>query len=259
MSPMTKSTPPQHLTQRYLRIGELAARSGVSAKALRLYEQRGLIAPNAHSAAGYRLYGPQALQRLMQVLVLKRSGFSLAEIGALLGRYPRLAAEALNTRIAALERDVAHKTQALAALRHVQRRMDSTSDLTTDELLESITVSNKLEVDFSAAERAALRERAEQLGAHGMDEAQRAWPELIAQVRDAMDRKLAPEGAQIQELARRWYTLVQAFTGGDAGIAKKLGDAYANQPQAMAAQGLDPAMFVYIGKAMAAAGVSLKR
>ena len=58
---------------------------------------------------------------------------------------------------------------------------------------------------------------------------------------------------------RTRYTLVQAFTGGDAGVTRKLGEAYTNQPQAMVAQGLDPAMFGYIGKALAAAGLTLKR
>jgi len=256
---MTKSMPTRHLNTRYLRIGELAARSGVSAKALRLYEQRGLIRPSAHSQAGYRLYGPDVLQRLMRVLVLKRSGFSLAEIGRLLEREPQLAATVLDARIRVLERDVAEKAQALAALRAVAQRMATSSLLTTDELLESITMTNKLEVDFSAAEREALRQRAEQLGPHGMQEAQRTWPELIAQVRQMLSDNVAPDAPQVQELARRWYTLVQAFTGGDAGITRKLGDAYASQPQAMAAQGLDPALFAYIGKAMAAAGLSLRR
>src|SRR5580698_4551905 len=75
---------PTTATKSYLRIGQIARRSGVSAKALRLYEQRGLLKPCTHSEAGYRLYGPDALRRLMQIVVLKRSGFTLAEIGGLL-------------------------------------------------------------------------------------------------------------------------------------------------------------------------------
>ena len=251
--------PTRNLTQRYLRIGELARRTGVSAKALRLYEQRGLLRPSAHSQAGYRLYDTDALQGLMRVLVLKRSGFSLAEIARLLSRDPQMAADVLAKRIGQLERDVAEKAHALKALRAVAQRMGSSSQLTTDQLLESITMTNKLEVNFNAAEREALRQRAEQLGPHGMEEAQRAWPELIGSVRDAMQRNADPKDAAVQELGRRWYTLVEAFTGGDAGITRKLGEAYAKQPQAMAAQGLDPTMFAYIGKAMAAAGLSLKR
>ena len=40
----------------FLRIGEMAIRTGVSAKALRLYEKRGLLQPAMYTASGYRLY-----------------------------------------------------------------------------------------------------------------------------------------------------------------------------------------------------------
>ncbi|HTD29008.1 MAG TPA: MerR family transcriptional regulator, partial [Xanthomonadaceae bacterium] len=73
---MSKPTTTRH----YLRIGQIAKRSGVSIKALRLYAERGLLKPCTHSEAGYRLYGPEALRRLMQIVVLKRSGFTLAQI-----------------------------------------------------------------------------------------------------------------------------------------------------------------------------------
>ena len=69
---------------KFLRIGQLAAKSGVSAKALRLYEARGLLRPDTHSASGYRLYGAPALARLNEIGVLKRAGFTLAEIGRLI-------------------------------------------------------------------------------------------------------------------------------------------------------------------------------
>jgi len=55
----------------FLTIGQIARRTGVSAKALRLYEQRGLLRPTTHSLAGYRLYGPEALERIMQLALLR--------------------------------------------------------------------------------------------------------------------------------------------------------------------------------------------
>ena len=73
----------------------------VSAKALRLYEARGLLLPDAHSDAGYRLYGAPALARLNEVGVLKRAGFTLAEIGKLLQRKGSAAA-VVEARIVAL-------------------------------------------------------------------------------------------------------------------------------------------------------------
>jgi DNA-binding transcriptional MerR regulator len=252
------STPTATATS-YLRIGQLAERSGVSAKALRLYEQRGLLKPCAHSEAGYRLYGPDALRRLMQVLVLKRSGFSLAEIGQLLARNSTAAAHLLAARIETLERDLADRTQALEALRRMARRVGSASILDIDQLLESIHMGSTLKVDLSDNERDAFRKRAEQLGADGMEAAQRAWPELIAQVRAAMDAGTSSTDPSVIEMGRRWHALVTAATGNDAAINKKLGEAYIAQPEAMAAQGMDPVMFRYIGEAMAKAGLSLAR
>lgn len=244
-------------TVRYLRIGDLARRSGLSAKALRLYEQRGLLRPSAHSPAGYRLYGAEALARLGQIVVLRRAGFSLAQIAQLLARDPAAAAHLLGQHIAVLERECAQRQRALDALRGLVQRVVSPSHIDLDELVETIAMSTQLNVDWSAAEREDFRRRAAQLGATGMAEAQQLWPELIAEVRAARQAGVPAQAAEVQELARRWYALVQTFTGGDAAVAQKLGQAWQSQPAAMAAQGLDPALFAYIGEAMQAAGLSL--
>lgn len=259
---------------RYLRIGQLAARSGVSAKALRLYEQRGLLQPCTHSAAGYRLYGPAALQRLAQIVLLKRSGFSLAEIGRLLSRDAHAAASLLSARIDALERELAGKQHALQRLRTVARRLGPASSLDIDQLLENLSMSQ--EIEFTAEERRALQRRAEKMGAHfsdeeregfrrraeelgeaSMAESQRAWPPLIAEVAAAMDAGVPATDPRVLELARRWYGLVQAATGGDPAVARKLREAYQREPELMAEQGLDAAMFDYIRQAMQAAGLRL--
>src|SRR3954467_4136728 len=64
---------------------ETAERFGVSIKALRLYESRGLLTP-LRSEAGWRTYGPDQIARLHQILALKRLGLPLARIGELLSR-----------------------------------------------------------------------------------------------------------------------------------------------------------------------------
>ncbi|WP_257388282.1 MerR family transcriptional regulator [Tahibacter caeni] len=242
---------------RYLRIGDLARRSGVSAKALRLYEQRGLLRPAAHSAAGYRLYDAGSLAALSRIVVLKRAGFRLAEIGQLLARDATAATRLLAARIATLERECAERAQALQALRSLAQRVVVPSTLDLDDLVETIAMSTQLQVDWTAREREDFRRRAEQLGPTGLAEAQALWPELIAQVRAALNAGTPAQAPEAQDLARRWYALVQVFTGGDAAVARKLGDAWQAQPDAMAAQGLDPALFAYVGEAMRAAELSL--
>ena len=47
-----------------LLIGEVAAKSGVSRKALRLYEKAGILPPSRRTASGYRVYGPETLALL---------------------------------------------------------------------------------------------------------------------------------------------------------------------------------------------------
>jgi len=62
------------------RIGELAEKSGKTNRAIRFYEQKGLIAPKSRSSAGYRLYDQQSLFRIEWIERLQTMGFSLGEI-----------------------------------------------------------------------------------------------------------------------------------------------------------------------------------
>ncbi len=68
-----------------LRIGELAARAGVSADTVRYYERLGLLRPSTRSESGYRLYGEADLGRLRFILRARRLGLSLDEVRELLG------------------------------------------------------------------------------------------------------------------------------------------------------------------------------
>lgn len=62
-------------------IGEIAEFFGVSRKAMRLYEKKGIIKPAEVDAAnGYRYYSADQVQQLNALLELKALGFSLDEI-----------------------------------------------------------------------------------------------------------------------------------------------------------------------------------
>ena len=67
----------------FLTVSEAAGRLGVSVKALRLYEQRGLIAP-IRSAAGWRAYGRDEMRRARDIAALRALGFSLAQVARVL-------------------------------------------------------------------------------------------------------------------------------------------------------------------------------
>jgi effector-binding domain-containing protein len=68
-----------------LKIGDFSRLSQVSIKALRLYDQLGLLKPTkVDDSTGYRYYSAIQLPRLHRILVFKELGFSLEQIGQLL-------------------------------------------------------------------------------------------------------------------------------------------------------------------------------
>ncbi len=69
-------------------IGQLAQRLGMRPSALRFYEQEGLLTPAGRSAAGYRLYAPEAEDVARFIQRAQQLGFSLADIRALLQAHP---------------------------------------------------------------------------------------------------------------------------------------------------------------------------
>ena len=63
-----------------MRISDLATQAGVTTKALRFYEQAGVLPPPARTASGYRDYDDAALARLRFVKAAQAAGLTLAEI-----------------------------------------------------------------------------------------------------------------------------------------------------------------------------------
>ena len=81
----TVSPTPATTPERLLRIQEVAADTGLTPRAIRYYEELGLLAPAARSDGAYRLYDAEDLERLRFIRGLRDdAGFSLAEIGQML-------------------------------------------------------------------------------------------------------------------------------------------------------------------------------
>jgi DNA-binding transcriptional MerR regulator len=75
-------------------IGEFSKRSRLSAKALRLYDELGLLLPaEVDAKSGYRLYRPAQIEPARLISALRQLGFPLADIKEVLGLEPEAAAE----------------------------------------------------------------------------------------------------------------------------------------------------------------------
>jgi DNA-binding transcriptional MerR regulator len=100
-----------------LLIGEFAARSRLSPKALRLYAELGLLVPaRVDPATGYRWYDPDQIDRARTVALLRHLRMPLARIAAVLEQPPAEAAEAVQAFWHEVEREVAAQAQVVAQL-----------------------------------------------------------------------------------------------------------------------------------------------
>jgi DNA-binding transcriptional MerR regulator len=86
----------------FLSPSEAARRLGVSPKALRLYEERGLVSPH-RTEAGWRAYGPEVMKRASEVVALRGLGLSLAQVHRVLAGDPKGLEKALATHQSRLE------------------------------------------------------------------------------------------------------------------------------------------------------------
>lgn len=95
----------------FLNASEAANQLGVSTKALRLYEQRGLISP-IRTEAGWRTYGPAEMDKAGEIVALRALGLSLAQVARVLQGEPALAAH-----VTALEGQIRQLTDNIKKVR----------------------------------------------------------------------------------------------------------------------------------------------
>ena len=76
-------------------------------------------------------------------------------------------------------------------------------------------------------------------------------PLRCEQARTAMETGVDPASESVQALARRWRSLIEEFTGGDADIAQSLQTRYQQEGAEVASRGaLDTALAKYMSRAM---------
>lgn len=78
-----RPTPVAPATHGLLNIGEASARTGLTPKMIRYYEQQGLFEPHARSTAGYRQYDQRDLHSLNFIRSARELGFSLKQVAEL--------------------------------------------------------------------------------------------------------------------------------------------------------------------------------
>nr|WP_210270382.1 MerR family transcriptional regulator [Ensifer oleiphilus] len=103
---------------------EAAKRLGVSVKALRFYEQQGLIKP-VRTSAGWRTYGPEQMRRAGEIAALRSLGLPLAQIHRVLDGGARELAPTLAAQQGLLQARAKDLHETVAKVRRLRRDLAS--------------------------------------------------------------------------------------------------------------------------------------
>ncbi|WP_026411306.1 HEAT repeat domain-containing protein [Actinomadura oligospora] len=121
-------------------IGDVARRSGVSARMLRHYESLGLVRPTGRTGAGYREYSGEDIRRIFHIESLRSLGLSLREVGLALddpGFRPSLLVDDL---IRQTRERLARETELLTRL----RRIDAAEPADWQDVLQMVALLQDL-------------------------------------------------------------------------------------------------------------------
>ena len=131
----------------FLNPSEAARRLGVSAKALRLYEQRGLVAP-VRTAAGWRAYGPEEMARAAEIAALRALGLSLAQVARVLKGDARGLEPALAAHQASLEGQIRQLAGAIEKVRGLRADLAQGQTPAAGDLARLLEPAAELRVAF---------------------------------------------------------------------------------------------------------------
>ncbi|MDT0309770.1 MerR family transcriptional regulator [Streptomyces sp. DSM 44917] len=135
------------MNDEHMQIGEVAARTELSLRTIRHYEETGLVIPSARSQGGFRLYTEADVARLMVIRRMKPLGFTLEQMRDLLDLTDRLDAGTL---------DAGRREDLLERVREYQQA--------AAEQVEKLRVQLSRAEDFAATLAARLENSCPQQG-----------------------------------------------------------------------------------------------
>lgn len=220
----------------------LAELAGVTPRTLRWYDREGLLKPLRTTGAGYRIYGPEQVDRLQLILFYRALGLELSAIRAMLDdpRFDRLTA--LQSHLAELETRRARLDELILTVRKTIAEATGGTPMTDHEKFEAF----KRRV-VEANEAAYGQEIREKYGDEEIDRANACvlsltqeeynqWKALGGEIHTALATAVragadpaGPEGQRIAALHRRWLSYSwEAYTPqAHAGLA----ELYTSDPQ----------------------------
>lgn len=116
------------------KIGDIATATGMTIRALRYYEEIGLLTPVARTDAGHRLYGPDTVERLYRISLFRQLGVPLDGVRTSLESGGLDLRRLMTDHLAAIDARLAAETRLRSRLIRLIGTLEATEDTTGDLL-----------------------------------------------------------------------------------------------------------------------------
>lgn len=199
-------------------IRQVVRETGLTSRALRFYEARGLVSP-LRTQSGRRLYGPGELERINQIVALKRAGLTLAQIQRLTARRPLDLARLIEAQLEALAARQSEIAEARQLLLSVKSRIDRGEPVDAATFCSLIRQGDAVMAEenwkrvtdryFSEEEKAQWADNPPPAD-FDQEAYSRRWQELGARIEAALP--LDPASAKARAFLGEWQALLQPFT-----------------------------------------------
>ena len=207
------------------RVGEFAALTGVTVRALQHYDRLGLLKPS-RTESGHRVYRTGDELRVRHILALRAIGMSLHRIAELLDAPAVHLVEAFQVQRARLEQSRAGIEDAIRALQQVETASDST-ERPLDRLATVVDMQETLEAMRGYFSDDAWTKWGEQ---YFHDWPSAAWRVLFRDIEASLDED--PAGDRAQALLDRSTALWDANIGSDPALSRAVREGYGKAWQA---------------------------
>lgn len=198
-------------------IQKLALLAGVSVRTLHHYDHIGLLTPATRTEKGYRLYGPDQLLRLQQILFYRELDLTLQQIGAMLDEEGFDTLQALQQHKAALQTRRDRMGVLLTTIDKTIKKLQGENDMLTDaELYEGFpkeVQSYRQQAVEKYGEKAVLdsENSLKKMGKEGFQQLLQEAGATVQTLFGLIDRD--PADAQVQTLIARHYQYIIKIWG----------------------------------------------
>lgn len=203
----------EHLDEPRWSIGELAAATGVTVRALHHYDSIGLLQASVRTGAGHRRYTERDLRRLYSIRTLRSLGVPLGGIATALnqsGGGPESTRDLLQRQLDALAGQAAQLEQLQRTIRELLERI-SHGDVEPGYFTTVLERMTMFEDYFTEDQRRELDERRAQLGQEAAEESRTEWAGMVEEGLRQVAAGVSADAPEARDLVRRWDELGSRF------------------------------------------------